>query len=61
MPAILGKTTGEAIFAMKVNEIAEKYGCKATLNFNTQTIYMDGDIEKAVTALDEIQEYFGEK
>ena len=61
MPAILGKTTGEAIFILKVNEIAKKYGVKATLDFNNKTLHMDGDIEQAVLALDEIQKYFGDE
>ena len=59
MGAIFGKTTGEAIFAMKVHQIAKKYGCIATLNFNTLTIHMDGDLKKAVLALAEIKECFG--
>jgi len=59
MGAILGKTTGEAIFAMKVHQIAKKHNCIATLDFNTQTIQMDGELEDTILALDEIKEHFG--
>jgi len=47
--------TKEEYITFMVNEIALKYGCHATLDFETNQMKIDGDPVEAQKALNEIE------